>query len=78
LAEAERRLAGVPLGEVGDLGLPIGTLAAESVDAVDDLHGSADYKREMTAVFTRRALAIATARASASPAAPRYPYTIVV
>lgn len=80
MAEAEARLTGVPFAELGDLTAIVGALAAERVDAVDDLHGSADYKREMVAVFTRRALALATARAtpSARVAAPRYPYTIVV
>lgn len=80
IAEAEARLSGVPFAELGDLAATAGALATDSVDAVDDLHGSADYKREMVAVFTRRALAIAAARAMPSAHAayaPRYPYTIV-
>ena len=79
IRDAEARLAGVAFAELGDVASEIGTLAAERVDAVDDLHGAADYKRDMTAVFTRRALAVATARATgAAPVASRYPYTIVV
>src|SRR5262245_20764912 len=54
------------------------TAAAESVEPVDDLHGSADYKRDMTRVFVRRALAIAGARAAGRDAVVRYPHTVVV
>ena len=77
VAAAEARLAGVTFAELGDVATEVGTMAAELVDAVDDLHGSADYKREMVAVFTRRALAVARTRALASPSAARYPYTVV-
>jgi carbon-monoxide dehydrogenase medium subunit len=50
LAEAER-----PLDEAA-------AAAAEAVDAVSDLHGSAEYKTEMVKVFTRRAFRAAVAR----------------
>lgn len=39
-----------------------GRLAAEEADPPDDLHGSVEYRREMTAVFTRRTLARALER----------------
>ena len=41
-----------------------GAQAAAAIDAVDDLHGSAEYKRDMTRVFVRRALRVAAARAA--------------
>ncbi len=42
--------------------------AAHGVDPLSDLHASAEYRREMAAVFTRRALAQAIARASGKKA----------
>ncbi len=39
-------------------------LARDAVDPLDDLRGSAAYKRDMAVVFTRRALAEAAARAT--------------
>jgi carbon-monoxide dehydrogenase medium subunit len=51
--------------------------AAAAADPADDLHGSADYKREMVAVFTRRALAIAAARAGGVEPAARWPHAVV-
>ena len=77
VAAAEARLSGVTFAELGDVTGEVARLASESVDAVDDLHGSADYKREMVAVFTRRALATAAARATGAPSAARYPHTVV-
>lgn len=79
---AEARLTGVALSAIGDVADDVAAMAADVVDAVDDLHGSADYKREMVAVFTRRALGVAAGRALASgtrATAPpvRYPYTVV-
>ncbi len=56
----------------------LATMAAESVAPVDDLHGSADYKRDMTRVFVRRALEIAGARAMGQDRHARYPHTVVV
>ncbi len=41
----------------------------EAVDPLDDFRGSADYKREMAGVFTRRAIEQALASRSASGAA---------
>lgn len=40
-------------------------LAAQDTDPGSDVHGSAEYRREMAAVFTRRALEAASARAHA-------------
>ena len=45
---------------------------------VTDLHGSADYKREMAQVFLRRALRIAASRAMGEAFDARYPHTVVV
>src|SRR5438094_335077 len=60
---AETRLNGVAAAELGDVTGVVADAAAESVDPADDLHGSAEYKREMVAVFARRALRVAAARA---------------
>jgi CO/xanthine dehydrogenase FAD-binding subunit len=51
-------------------------ITAASVDPADDLHGSADYKREMVAVFTRRALRVAAARARGAAPVTRFPHTV--
>ena len=72
---AERALVGRPLGDPGD---EFAALAAAAVDPVSDLHGGADYKRELTRVFARRALAAAVARADGRALDSRYPYAIVV
>ena len=74
---AELRLRGGDLAELEDVIAPVATLAAESADPADDLHGSADYKREMVAVFTRRALRVAVARARGASPTDRYPHAIV-
>jgi CO/xanthine dehydrogenase FAD-binding subunit/aerobic-type carbon monoxide dehydrogenase small subunit (CoxS/CutS family) len=56
----------------------LATAAAELVQPVDDLHGSADYKRDMVRVFVRRSLAIVGARAMRRANRTRYPHTVVV
>jgi carbon-monoxide dehydrogenase medium subunit len=56
----------------------LATAAAESVEPVDDLHGSADYKRDMTRVFMRRALEIVGARAMGQESHARYAHAVVV
>jgi carbon-monoxide dehydrogenase medium subunit len=78
LAEAEGALAGQALGALDGLGEQLGALAAAAVDPVEDLHGSAEYKRELTAVFARRALAAVRARAEGRPVETRYPHAVVV
>ena len=45
---------------------------------MDDLHGAADYKREMVRVFVGRALRVAAARAEGREVDERHPHTIVV
>jgi carbon-monoxide dehydrogenase medium subunit len=72
---AERVLVGQPLGGPAD---EFAGLAAAAVDPVSDLHGGADYKRELTRVFARRALAAAVARAQGRALDARYPHAIVV
>ena len=52
--------------------------AAEAVEPVDDLHGSAEYKRALTRVFVRRALEVAGARAMGQESHARYQYTVIV
>jgi carbon-monoxide dehydrogenase medium subunit len=72
---AERALVGRPLGDSSD---EFAALAAAAVDPVSDLHGGADYKRELTRVFARRALAAAVARAEGRPLDSRYPHAVIV
>jgi carbon-monoxide dehydrogenase medium subunit len=55
----------------------VAELAAASADPADDLHGSADYKREMVAVFTRRALRVAAARARGAEPAAHYAHAVI-
>jgi carbon-monoxide dehydrogenase medium subunit len=75
---AEVRLTGVAVADIDDATGAVGELAAATVDPDDDLHGSADYKREMVAVFVRRALGIAAARArGAVEPAPTFSYAVV-
>lgn len=74
---AERRLAGVSLDALGDVTGVVGDLAADSADPADDIHGSADYKREMVAVFTRRALAVAAARARGTEWTASFSHAVV-
>jgi carbon-monoxide dehydrogenase medium subunit len=74
---AEVRLAGVGVAELDDVLPAAAAGAAEDVDPADDLHGSADYKRAMVAVFARRALAVAAARARGTAPAVRYPHAVV-
>ena len=78
LADAEARLGGWSLAEVERRAEEIGAEAAAAADAVDDLHGSAEYKRDMTRVFVRRALLVAAARAAGQESHERHPHTVVV
>jgi aerobic carbon-monoxide dehydrogenase medium subunit len=75
---AERALAGQALTSLGGVADAFAALAAEAVDPVSDLHGGADYKRELTRVFARRGLAVAVARAEGRTPEARYPHAIVV
>jgi aerobic carbon-monoxide dehydrogenase medium subunit len=78
LAGAEARLHGSALADVERRAEEVGAEAAAVVDAVDDLHGSAEYKRDMTRVFVRRALLVAAARAAGRESHERHPHTVVV
>jgi aerobic carbon-monoxide dehydrogenase medium subunit len=77
MAVAEARLRGVAVDQVDDVVSAVGDAAAAGVDPADDLHGSADYKREMVAVFVRRALRAAAARARGAEPATDFPYAVV-
>ena len=55
----------------------VAALASAGTDPADDLHGGADYKRELVAVFTRRALRAAAARAHGTEPLTRYQHAIV-
>jgi carbon-monoxide dehydrogenase medium subunit len=75
--DAEARLRGCDVADLPDVANDVAARAAAGADPADDLHGSADYKREMVAVFTRRALAVAAARASGGDPAARYQHAVV-
>src|SRR5205807_4234852 len=75
--DAEARLRGCDVADFEDAARDVATLAAAGADPADDLHGSADYKREMVAVFTRRALRAAAARARVGEELAQYPHAIV-
>lgn len=59
--EAEQHLIGQPLSEANLEAA--GRLAAAACDPSSDLRGSADYKRDVTRVVLKRAVALAHARA---------------
>ena len=56
LRDVEDRLRGCSTADVGTVAPEAGELAAAASEAVDDLHGSADYKRHVTKVYLGRAL----------------------
>ena len=78
LHAAEERLRGFTVADVVRHAGEIAALAVQDVDPVDDLHGSADYKREMARVFVQRILRVAAARADGREPDERHPHTIVV
>ncbi|MGH7420432.1 MAG: FAD binding domain-containing protein, partial [Candidatus Rokuibacteriota bacterium] len=78
LPELEQRLRGMPAADLTAGSADLAGSGADAIDAVADLHGSADYKLEMAQVFTRRALRVAAARAANQVIDARYPYTVVV
>ena len=75
---AEERLRGWSPDDVARHADEIAALAVQDLEAVDDLHGSAEYKREMTRVFGRRVLDVAAARAAGGEQHERYPHTVIV
>jgi carbon-monoxide dehydrogenase medium subunit len=74
---AEARLRGCAVADLEDVAGTVAELVAASADPADDLHGSADYKRHLVAVFTRRAVRAAATRARGAEPATRYPYAVV-
>ena len=69
LREVEERLRGQAAADVSGDGKPLfaeaAELAAAAAEPVDDMHGSAEYKRQMTKVFLGKALDQAIASALA-------------
>ena len=74
---AEARLRGAAVAELEDAAGAAGELASAAVEPDGDLHGSADYKREMVAVFVRRALRIAAGRARGTDGHAHFPHTVI-
>jgi aerobic carbon-monoxide dehydrogenase medium subunit len=77
ITEAETCLRGVSMADLEDGARVASDIAAATVDPADDLYGSADYKRAMVAVFVRRALRVAAARARGAEPAVRFPHAVV-
>ena len=75
--DAEARLRGCTVAAVDDVIGDVAALAAAGADPADDLHGSAEYKREMVAVFARRALRVAVERARGTEPTVRYEHAVV-
>jgi aerobic carbon-monoxide dehydrogenase medium subunit len=61
LRDAEVALRGAATGD-GAATSEAGRIAAEACDAIDDLHGTAEYKRHLVQVFVQRALTEAVER----------------
>lgn len=64
-SEAEALLRGQAIEHAGFASA--GELAASASDPIDDLHGSADYKRQLVRVLTAQALVHASGRAAGEP-----------
>jgi carbon-monoxide dehydrogenase medium subunit len=78
LGEVERQAGNQAPRALGRWADDLAGAAARAVDPVDDRHGSAEYKREMTRVFVRRALHAAVARAEGREPAARYAHAVLV
>ena len=78
LGVLEARLCGAAIADIAQGHTSVIDGVADAIDTVTDLHGSADYKREMAQVFLRRALRIAARRAMGEAVDARYPHTVVV
>jgi carbon-monoxide dehydrogenase medium subunit len=78
--EVEQRLRGWSPADVARHADEVATLAARDIEPTSDLHGSAEYKKDMTRVFVKRTLVVAAARAAGrrQDGHERYPHTIVV
>jgi len=78
LPDVEQDMIGGTAEDLADAAKPLADAAAEVVETLADLHGSADYKREMTRVFVRRAVITVAARAAGRDLHERYAHTVVV
>jgi carbon-monoxide dehydrogenase medium subunit len=78
LRAAEDRLRGFTTADVSRHAGEVAALAIADVEAEGDLHGSAEYKVEMTRVFVQRILKVAATRAAGRELHERHPHTIVV
>jgi carbon-monoxide dehydrogenase medium subunit len=78
VAAAEERLRGFTLADVERHAEEVAALVAAEAEPASDLHGSAEYKRDMTRVFARRTLRVAAARAAGREPAERHPHTVIV
>jgi carbon-monoxide dehydrogenase medium subunit len=78
LGEIERLAGEETPSRLGERADELATAAARAVKPVDDRHGSAEYKREMTRVFVRRALQAAVARAEGREPHARYAHAVLV
>ena len=75
---AEARLRGWTSSDIARHADEAARLAIQDLEPIGDLHGSAEYKREMSRVFVRRALTVAAARAAGHESHERYPHTVIV
>jgi carbon-monoxide dehydrogenase medium subunit len=78
LAAVEERLQNMPVADIARRATDVADGVADAIDAVSDLHGSAEYKREMARVFVSRALGVSARRARGAPVDARYPHTVTV
>ncbi|MQA76455.1 MAG: hypothetical protein GEU88_19370 [Solirubrobacterales bacterium] len=62
-AEAEQLLEGASVGELDGVLEGVGELAADAADPVEDANGSVEYKRNLVAVLSRRAVKAAVGEA---------------
>ncbi|HEV8440926.1 MAG TPA: FAD binding domain-containing protein [Methylomirabilota bacterium] len=75
---AERLARGRAVSDVVADAASLAAAAAEEVEPADDLHGSAEYKREMARVFVGRALRVVGARATGQEHHAEYRHTVIV
>jgi aerobic carbon-monoxide dehydrogenase medium subunit len=78
LVAVEQRLRGMPVSEIAGRAAEVTDGVADGIDAVSDLHGSAEYKREMARVFVGRALGASASRALGTPVEAHCPHTVTV
>jgi carbon-monoxide dehydrogenase medium subunit len=78
LSSVEARLSGMPVAEIAGRSADLTDGVAAGIDAVSDVHGSAEYKREMARVFVGRALGVTASRVLGTRVDARYPHTVTV